>query len=494
MSDVRLAHQQPRAVVRLYRIFLSSPEDVSDERNLARRLIKEDLPYLPAFRGRVSFEVVAWDDPAVHIPMLAIETPQESVNRARPRPATCDITVVVLWSRMGTPLPEHVKKPNGEAYASGTEWEYVDACNSTFEPKPKVLVYRRTEDFKVSVKDPEKKKKEEQFERVEKFFKQFVKPDGSLLGVTCYNTPTAFRDLLRRDLEEIVCREIESPGGTGASTGTTPSPPTTSELVVDRIDDFEANKDCIRDALKLYEQRIPRDERCSLEQMVDLVRRHLSEEFGPTWKMHFHLARFAGQVIGMLVGYEDIARNFAFIAYLAARNPRCRGANPQDVSKRLGRALLAARLRLGLPKPRFLFEVDDPTFSGNPKERHRRISRIRLFDELAPFEGLHLRILDVRYLQPRLEWARGGPEKQLLLCYAAPGLGTNLPKNEVVDILTWTYRELYGEDIFEDASTRAQYGKYIRGLHSAAIETLPEEVHLLRYRDLIEHPNSTRRV
>jgi hypothetical protein len=458
-------------------------------------LIKEDLPYLPAFRGRVSFEVVAWDDPAVHIPMLATETPQESVNRARPRPATCDITVVVLWSRMGTPLPENVKKPNGEAYASGTEWEYEDACNSTFEPRPKVLVYRRTEDFKPSVKDPEKEEKEQQFERLEKFFKQFVKPDGSILGVTCYNTPTAFRDLLRRDLEEIVCREIEFPGRTGATTGTTPSlPPTASELVVDRIDDFEANKDCIRDALELYEQRIPPDERYSLELMVDLVRRHLSQEFGPTWKMHFHLARFAGQVIGMLVGYEDIARSFAFIAYLAARKPRCRGANPQDVSKRLGRALLAARRGLGLPKPRFLFEVDDPTFSGNPKERHRRIGRIRLFDELAPFEGLHLRILDVRYLQPRLEWPGSGPEKQLLLCYAAPGLSTSLPKNEVVDILTWTYTELYGEDIFEDVSARAQYGKYIRGLLGAAIERLPEEVRLLRYRDLIEQPNNTPRV
>lgn len=212
MSEISPTDRPPLAVVPLYRIFLSSPGDVSEERNLARGLIKEHLPYLPAFRGRVSFEVVAWDDPDVHIPMLATETPQESVSRARPRPATCQITVVILWSRMGTPLPDGIKKANGEPYASGTEWEYEDACNSTLKPKPKVLVYRRTEDFKVSVKDPEKNKKEEQFEKVEKFFKQFVKPDGSLLGVTQYDTPTTFRDLLRKDLEEIMYREIECIG------------------------------------------------------------------------------------------------------------------------------------------------------------------------------------------------------------------------------------------------------------------------------------------
>jgi hypothetical protein len=84
-----------------------------------------------------------------------------------------------------------------------------------------VLVYRRTEDFKVSVKDPEKKKKEDQFEKVEKFFKQFVKPDGSLRGVSDYDTPTAFRDLLRKDLEEIVYRELESTRGMSGPVKTT---------------------------------------------------------------------------------------------------------------------------------------------------------------------------------------------------------------------------------------------------------------------------------
>ena len=36
--------------------------------------------------------------------LLATLTPQDSVNRGMARPCNCDIVVVVLWSRMGTPL------------------------------------------------------------------------------------------------------------------------------------------------------------------------------------------------------------------------------------------------------------------------------------------------------------------------------------------------------------------------------------------------------
>ena len=67
------------------RIFLSSPGDVADERRIARELIEGELQKHPSYRG-LKLEVIAWDDPAAHIPMLANVTPQESVNNTRPRP------------------------------------------------------------------------------------------------------------------------------------------------------------------------------------------------------------------------------------------------------------------------------------------------------------------------------------------------------------------------------------------------------------------------
>ncbi|MFC1959468.1 hypothetical protein ACFLYO_02050 [Chloroflexota bacterium] len=55
-------------------IFLSSPGDVGDERAIALKVI-EQLPYDLAFRGKVTFEVVAWDKPGAGTPMLATMTP-----------------------------------------------------------------------------------------------------------------------------------------------------------------------------------------------------------------------------------------------------------------------------------------------------------------------------------------------------------------------------------------------------------------------------------
>jgi hypothetical protein len=153
------AEDATRRDVPLVRIFLSSPGDVAEERSLALQLIDSVLPKLPHLRERVHLQLIAWDDPAAQIPMLATETPQESVNAARLRPATCDIVLVVLWSRMGTPLPDSVRKPSRKPYLSGTEWEYEDAVNSPQQPRPDVLIYRRTEEPKIGLRDPQKKEK-----------------------------------------------------------------------------------------------------------------------------------------------------------------------------------------------------------------------------------------------------------------------------------------------------------------------------------------------
>src|SRR4051794_28090595 len=86
------------------RVFLASPGDVADERALARKLLREELPVDPFLRGRVTFDIVSWDDPAAPTPMLARLTPQEAVTRFEIKPSECNIVIVVLWSRLGTHL------------------------------------------------------------------------------------------------------------------------------------------------------------------------------------------------------------------------------------------------------------------------------------------------------------------------------------------------------------------------------------------------------
>ena len=176
------------------RIFLASPGDVQEERGLARKRL-ERLERTPLVRRDFTLEAVSWDDPDAPAPMLAALTPQQAVARALPRPSECDLTVVILWGRMGTPLDE--RKPDGSPYLSGTEWEFEDARRAG---KP-VLVYRRT----TALPAAGTAEIAEQRAKVQQFFDRFTGPGGVLRGgVTTYDTVEQFADRLEQDVESLL--------------------------------------------------------------------------------------------------------------------------------------------------------------------------------------------------------------------------------------------------------------------------------------------------
>jgi hypothetical protein len=118
--------------------------------------------------------------------------------------------IVILWSRMGTPLPDSYRKPDGTPYDSGTEWEFLDALQG--KPAPVVLVYRRNTKVNIDPDAPDADEKMQQRRRVREFFeKNFRNPDGSLKGGFIeYDTPQAFRDRLRLDLRGELQRRLEA--------------------------------------------------------------------------------------------------------------------------------------------------------------------------------------------------------------------------------------------------------------------------------------------
>ncbi|MBZ0283975.1 MAG: DUF4062 domain-containing protein [Anaerolineae bacterium] len=192
------------------RIFLSSPSDVSQERKVALTVI-DQLQYHPLFRDKITVEVVAWDKPGASTPLLANMTPQEAINQGLRRPSECDIVVVILWSRIGTLLPAQYMKADGSRYLSGTEWEYLDALNSARTTgRPILIVYRRTEEPIISLKDENFVQKGKQFHYVEQFFEGFANPDGSLeQGFNQYEKPEDFRRDFETHLENLVSRLLE---------------------------------------------------------------------------------------------------------------------------------------------------------------------------------------------------------------------------------------------------------------------------------------------
>src|SRR4051812_14706088 len=187
----------------LLRVFLASPGDVADERAAVHRLLTQELPYDPLVRGRVTFEIVSWNNSAAKTPMPARLPPQRAVTRFTGRPAECNIVIIVLWSRLGTLLDIGAfRKPSGEPYLSGTEWEYEDACQGQAD----IFIYRRTEEPKIGVKDPELAEKVRQYQSVEQFCERVIRnPDGSLRGsVTEYGTTSEFEDCLVNDLKHLL--------------------------------------------------------------------------------------------------------------------------------------------------------------------------------------------------------------------------------------------------------------------------------------------------
>ncbi len=188
------------------RVFLSSPGDVAEERRIAREVI-DAVARQPLLKGRVSFEVITYDDPDSPAPMSATETPQSSVNRYSGRPSDCDLTIALLWSRLGTPLPADVTREDGTRYESGTVWELEDAQQAS----KAIWIYRRTEEPVIRLKDPEYEKKRNAYEAVEAFFQRFVNPDGSLAsGFNAYANPTAFGQLVEKHLEFFVGARLEA--------------------------------------------------------------------------------------------------------------------------------------------------------------------------------------------------------------------------------------------------------------------------------------------
>ena len=198
------------------RVFLASPGDVNEERAVALQVL-DMLEYDPLFKrdgaGGVSIHAVAWDKPGSGTPMLATKTPQTAIREGLPRPSECDIVLVFFWGRMGTPLqhPEY-QKEDGSPYLSGTEWEYLDAVTEERKHgKPITLIYRRTEEPRIDLKD---RKQVTQYHAVLDFFDQFRDPKtGALLGgVNEYTTPEDLRLKLLIELRQLVDRVLSSDG------------------------------------------------------------------------------------------------------------------------------------------------------------------------------------------------------------------------------------------------------------------------------------------
>jgi hypothetical protein len=120
------------------RIFISSPADVRPERLKAERIVARlDREFTYHFH----VEAVLWE----REPLVATRHFQDPDNI--PAPRSMDVVVVILWSRLGVPLPADNFRGaiSGRCPVTGTEWEFEDALAGAHEHDgvPHLLVYRK---------------------------------------------------------------------------------------------------------------------------------------------------------------------------------------------------------------------------------------------------------------------------------------------------------------------------------------------------------------
>ncbi|MFK7849414.1 MAG: response regulator [Akkermansiaceae bacterium] len=116
-----------------FRIFISSPGDVIPERRVAKAVIGR---LNEEFFGRAYLIPILWEEE----PMLASETFQAQIHP----PHETEIYVGILWSRIGSPLPDTILRPDGTRYESGTAFEFEDALGGfKKQGSPDMLLYRK---------------------------------------------------------------------------------------------------------------------------------------------------------------------------------------------------------------------------------------------------------------------------------------------------------------------------------------------------------------
>src|SRR5712692_7158874 len=183
------------------RIFISSPSDVTPERRRAALVIEKLAKDYARF---FEIEFVLWETE----PMLASGHFQDAIVP----PSETDILVLILWSRLGTPLPEKTERReyrgiDGRVPVTGTEWEFEEALAAQKQRgAPDLLAYRKATDPTVSLKDREARAAaERQWEMLEAFWsRHFVNRGTFRAAFNEFSDLDGFETRLESDLRRLI--------------------------------------------------------------------------------------------------------------------------------------------------------------------------------------------------------------------------------------------------------------------------------------------------
>lgn len=194
--------------MKTFRVFISSPGDVQQERVAAKKVITE---LNKTFAKHVVLEPLLWED----MPLLASSSFQEGIDQIVNK-YSIDIAIFILWSRLGSTLGKSYLKPDGTPYYSGTEYEF-DMMMEAFRKKghPRIMVYIKDTPIKnrlIYAKDTELEEVIKQHGAVKNFIKEhFHDTDtGATYAYTSFGEQVSFESRLRTHLLNVILDSIGS--------------------------------------------------------------------------------------------------------------------------------------------------------------------------------------------------------------------------------------------------------------------------------------------
>jgi len=185
---------------------VSSPGDVLPERHRASQVIER---LARRFSSVLSLEPIFWEWKAL--------TADEHFQKNIDAPSTTDLVVMILWSKLGTPLPKQEFAGRiTEKQVTGTEWEFEDAIGGYRENgRPTMLVYIKEAPVNATFDDPDDPRLDEIREhkrRLNSFLKEWFwdKEEAAYKGSKReFANTSIFEEMLERHLEDKLQQFVE---------------------------------------------------------------------------------------------------------------------------------------------------------------------------------------------------------------------------------------------------------------------------------------------
>lgn len=197
LEKIRLRQNAARQI----KVFISSPGDVIPERQTVKMVLGR---LNEEFAGRALLVPVMWEEE----PLLASDTFQAQIHP----PRETDIYLGIVWSRIGSPLPPSIRRPNGTIYESGSVFEFEDALTGyRATGKPEMLLYRKSGAPEISLGEKEVVlERLEQLDSLRNYLeKALLAADGSFAAAFhTFDNAQQFEIIVETHLRKLVQRII----------------------------------------------------------------------------------------------------------------------------------------------------------------------------------------------------------------------------------------------------------------------------------------------